>query len=296
VLTRIKLKRSWPFVKVVYPFRLKNDLLRLLPSDLMTEVELQASAEDAGAGTDRLAQIWRKVGHSHRWHHYFAIYERAFSEHVGKPVRLLEIGVQEGGSLRMWKAFFGPDAVVAGIDIDPSCARYDDPAASIHVRIGSQADPAFLAAVVNELGPFDLVVDDGSHVVSHIITSFAHLYGAGLKTGGAYVVEDTHATYWRRHRDLPHAFSDFCRDLIDLMHAAYWRSFSSQQFKSGSPHRLSRVTVPALATQIDSIQVFDSVVIIRKPEVARTHLPVNSVVQIRDGRHPPEQPRRPRAA
>jgi hypothetical protein len=75
---------------------------------------------------------------------------------------------------------------------------------------------------------------------------------------------------------LPHAFSDFCRDLTDLMHSPYWRSFSSEQFKVGSPDRLARVRVPALATQIEYIQAFDSVVVIRKTQDKR-RLPLNSL-------------------
>ncbi|MFA9421225.1 MAG: hypothetical protein ACERLB_13825, partial [Gammaproteobacteria bacterium] len=61
----------------------------------------------------------------HKWHHYIPIYDRYFSKYRGEKVRFLEIGVQKGGSLRMWRKYFGEDAIVYGIDIDQSCARYN---------------------------------------------------------------------------------------------------------------------------------------------------------------------------
>ena len=70
-------------------------------------------------------------------------------------MRFLEIGVAEGGSLKMWRRYFGPRAVLCGIDINPACARFDGEHG--RVRIGSQTDPEFIEAVLAELGGFDVV-------------------------------------------------------------------------------------------------------------------------------------------
>jgi hypothetical protein len=138
----------------------------------------------------------------HKWEHYLPLYDRYFgpfrNEFVGvgghrRPLRFLEIGVFRGGSLEVWRRFFGPDAVIAGIDIDPACARFDGVAAM--VRIGSQDDPEFLRQVVAEMGGVDAVLDDGSHVASHQRASFGTLFPL-LSESGVYMIEDTHTAYW----------------------------------------------------------------------------------------------------
>src|SRR5882757_8118386 len=92
-----------------------------------------------------------------KWRHYFQIYDRHFDRFRGKRIRVLEIGVDHGGSLQIWKNYFGADATIVGLDIDPRCAEYAED--QIEVRIGNQADVALLKS----LGQFDIVIDDGSH-------------------------------------------------------------------------------------------------------------------------------------
>jgi hypothetical protein len=86
----------------------------------------------------------------HKWHHYIPIYERFFSKYRGKEFRFLEIGVSQGGSLKIWREYFGPEAIIFGIDIEPNCSRFD----GLHgqVRIGSQIDEEFLRNVITEMG------------------------------------------------------------------------------------------------------------------------------------------------
>src|ERR1035441_4302581 len=133
----------------------------------------------------------RPVG---KWVHYLPIYDRHFSVFRGTPVKLLEIGVLDGGSLQLWRKFFGADATIFGIDIDQRTKAFDD--SDGRVRIGSQADTKFLRSVIDEMGGIDIVIDDGSHVASHQRTSFKFLYPL-LNVGGVYLVEDLHTSYWR---------------------------------------------------------------------------------------------------
>lgn len=126
----------------------------------------------------------------HKWHHYIPLYERYFGTWRNRPLRFLEIGVFRGGSLSMWRRYFGPEAMIFGIDIDPTCAAYDGSAGQ--VRIGSQDDPEFLARTVEEMGGVDIVLDDGSHMLPHIRTSFEALFPC-VTPGGLYMVEDLHA-------------------------------------------------------------------------------------------------------
>jgi hypothetical protein len=177
--SKIRVSRRYPWIKVRRPFQPQRWFASLLPPDLLAPVEVAASAGTAPSG--RLADAWRASGASYKWLHYFPIYERELAPLAGTGPRILEIGVAGGGSLGMWRSYLGGGSTVVGIDIDPACARFEDCDRGIHVRVGSQADPQFLQRVVAELGPFDAIIDDGSHVVSHMIAAFGALFFAGLR-------------------------------------------------------------------------------------------------------------------
>lgn len=126
-----------------------------------------------------------------RWNHYFDIYARHLSRYVDTPVRLLEIGVSGGGGLQMWRKFLGPQSKVVGLDIED--ARFEEE--GVTVEIGDQANPHVLARIVRDHGPFDIVVDDGSHKPLDIYASFANLYFNGMNERGVYLVEDMHCGF-----------------------------------------------------------------------------------------------------
>jgi hypothetical protein len=167
---------------------------------------------------------------AHKWHHYLAIYDRIFApyrtgfvdaEGKRRPLRFLEIGVAQGGSLQLWRPFLGADAVIFGIDINPECKAVDN--GDVHVRIGSQADPDFLRSVVAEMGGVDVVLDDGSHIASHQRVSFDTLFPL-LSNHGLYAVEDLQTSYWRRWEGgykQRNTFIEYSKQLIDDMHAWY---------------------------------------------------------------------------
>jgi len=117
-----------------------------------------------------------------KWQHYFEIYDRHLGRYANQKVRVLEIGVDHGGSLQLWRRFFGKHAEIIGIDIRPECAFEED---QIQIRIGDQTDVRFL----DSLGEFDIVIDDGSHVPAHQQISFMALWP---KTKGVYLIEDCH--------------------------------------------------------------------------------------------------------
>src|SRR4029077_10756269 len=85
----------------------------------------------------------------HKWIHYFDIYHRHFQRFRGKPVVILEFGVNKGGSLQMWRDYFGRDATIYGVDIDPRCA--DLGGLRIKVFIGDQEDRDFLQKIAAEI-------------------------------------------------------------------------------------------------------------------------------------------------
>ena len=125
-----------------------------------------------------------------KWSHYFPIYEHHFAKFVGRPIRLLEIGVGHGGSLQLWRAYFGKQVGIWGMDINPACAEYEED--GIYISIGDQAKDCgwFVAAGIN----FDIIIDDGSHVPEHQSASFQALWPR-VNPGGIYLIEDCHNGY-----------------------------------------------------------------------------------------------------
>jgi hypothetical protein len=128
-----------------------------------------------------------------KWHHYFEIYERHLARLRPASPTMLEIGVQGGGSLEMWRQYFGNSAHIYGMDIDPSVQRHEDIATKIF--IGDQANAGVLRDVLAQTGPLDLVIDDGGHTANQQITSFEAIYPT-LTENGIYLIEDTHTSLW----------------------------------------------------------------------------------------------------
>lgn len=128
---------------------------------------------------------------------YTPYYERHLRSLRRQPVRLLEIGIggysagpaSGGGSLRMWRTWM-PKGLIIGIDLESRA--FNEP--RIVTYAGSQADPEFLRKVEADAGPFDVVIDDGSHMSEHIQQSFLVLWPL-LKAGGMYVIEDLGTSY-----------------------------------------------------------------------------------------------------
>ena len=102
-------------------------------------------------------------------------------------IRLLEIGVDYGGSIRMWDEYFGPQGRIFAIDIDKRVEKYMPEGTKLF--LGNQLDGKFLSDVGVQAGPFDIIIDDGGHRSDHQITSFKTLWPF-LKKGGLYIIED----------------------------------------------------------------------------------------------------------
>lgn len=215
--------------------------------------------ESARAATELERLFWSHEGRLvHKWPHYLPIHQRYLepfkpgfptADGSRRPLRLLEIGVSHGGSLELWRKFLGPEALIFGVDIDPRCAALDRP--DLPVRVGSQADPSFLATIVKEMGGLDVVIDDGSHIAQHQRASFDALFPL-LSEGGLYVVEDTQTSYWRQWEGgfrRPGAFIELAKTLVDDMHAWYHGS---------------AVERPMAKSEVFAITFLDGIVVIEK--------------------------------
>lgn len=164
----------------------------------------------------------------YKWTHYFPIYERHLAKYRNQSITLFEIGCALGGSLQMWKEFLGPFVQIVGIDIIPECKTLEEE--QIAIRIGDQSDPRFLASVVKEFGAPDIVIDDGSHMMKDIDTSFNFLYPL-VPINGQYIVEDLHTCYWEEYgggHEKPGTFIETAKKLIDSLNADHSRGAVEQ--------------------------------------------------------------------
>jgi cephalosporin hydroxylase len=196
-----------------------------------------------------------------KWKHYFPIYERFFSKFQNKPdFKILEIGVSQGGSLDMWRNYFGDQALIVGIDVTEHCKTFET--GNTKVRIGSQQDPEFLKSVIDEFGDFDVILDDGGHMMEQQITSFLSLY-AHVKFGGFYVVEDCHTSYQEQFGGgirKPDSFIELAKRKIDELNGLHVQGYH-REFNTD----FTRTTL--------GMSFYDSVVVFEKGEVA----PIESV-------------------
>lgn len=127
--------------------------------------------------------------------HYLRDYEKYFSRLRDQDVRLLELGILEGGSLLLWRDYFQKGLIV-GLDINP--VQLDDPTGRVRVYQGAQQDTEVLDKIAAENAPdgFDVIIDDCSHIGALTRASFWHLFDNHLKSGGMYIIEDWGTGYW----------------------------------------------------------------------------------------------------
>lgn len=131
------------------------------------------------------------AAHTYAGRSYLDIYESLFGPWWQDRFDLIEIGVMAGGSMRLWSRYF-PRANIYGIDINPECAGVKED--RVKITIGSQIDPEVLRSVTKQCSDLRIIIDDGSHIQEHLLTSFSLLWPS-LAHRGFYVMEDVGTTY-----------------------------------------------------------------------------------------------------
>ena len=132
------------------------------------------------------------ANHTHLNMSYCDIYERYFGPIRHEKLVIMEIGVREGASIRMWQEYF-PNAEIHGIDIDPNARKLDlnDQRTTIH--IADQNNGMQIRRVLRNIGkPIDIVIDDGSHITRHQLYSYALL---SPRVTRYYIIEDLRCSY-----------------------------------------------------------------------------------------------------
>ena len=202
----------------------------------------------------------------HKWHHYFDIYHRHFARFRGRSPIVVEIGVEHGGSLQMWRDYFGPGARIFGIDIDPRCRQFEDPSTTI--LIGDQADRGFLAGVRTRIPHIDILIDDGGHTMTQQITTFEEMY-PHIQPNGIYLCEDMNTSLiaefgggYRREG----TFLEYSKGLIDRLYG--WHSQDMQGLIDELNCRYSReperLPADGMTQSTYALHFYDSVLVVEK--------------------------------
>jgi len=126
---------------------------------------------------------------------YLEWYDPILKNFVPNEIKLLELGIYEGGSLLLWRDYF-PKGTIVGIDIQVKVDFSNDE--RVQVFQGAQQDTAFLNAVARKTAPdgFDIIIDDASHFGDLTKIAFWHLFDNHLKPSGLYIIEDWGTGYW----------------------------------------------------------------------------------------------------
>ena len=190
----------------------------------------------------------------HKWKHYFEIYDRHFSRFRGTNVHIVEFGVSQGGSLQMWKQYFGPKAKIFGIDINEHCKKLEEE--QIEMFIGDQEDRTFLKSLAAKIPRIDILIDDGGHTMAQQINTYEELFSY-IDKNGVYLCEDLHTSYWPEWGGgykKPGTFIEYSKDFIDYINA--WHSVQE-----------SKLSVTELTKSIHSLHYYDSILVIEKRPV-----------------------------
>jgi|GEM_PF-665891 len=220
-------------------------------------------------GNKSLKQIYAEhVGKSSdKWSLYLDEYDRLLDRFRDEPVRLLEIGIQNGGSLEVWSDYFSRASHLIGCDINPDCARlrYDDP--RISVIVGDANTETTRARVLERCPSFDIVIDDGSHRSGDIIKSFANYFPA-LADGGLFIVEDLHCSYWSQFDGGlfdPYSSIAFFKRLVDVVNQEHWGVAKSRtDVLKGIFDRYECTIASDVLAQVHSVEFINSMCVVRK--------------------------------
>lgn len=213
---------------------------------------------------------------SDKWSAYFDIYDKALAPYKNKNINLLEIGVQNGGSLEIWDEYFPNALRIMGCDINNDCKKlkYNSPKIKLLVK-NVNADEAF-----NEITQYfekgvDILIDDGSHDSSDIIKTFAKYFDT-INENGLFIAEDLHCSYWHDYKGglyYPMSAIAFFKKLADCINHEHWGVVKSRKefLQEFSTHYSIELT-ESILEQIHSVSFYNSVCIVEKKRAEKNIL------------------------
>ncbi len=210
---------------------------------------------------------------SDKWESYFSVYDLFFSKFKHKKINLLEIGVQNGGSLEVWGNYFQSSKVIVGSDINIKCKALKFKNKKIKIIIGD-IKKSFVRKKITDLAEgFDIIIDDGSHVSQDINKTFLYFYPY-LKPGGVYLIEDLHCSYWKKYGGgllEKQSSINFLKLFIDVLNFESWgmtfKKLNSLRF--GYPGTKKNIQVNKFL-DIESMHFYNSICVIIKGQARNT--------------------------
>jgi 23S rRNA U2552 (ribose-2'-O)-methylase RlmE/FtsJ len=194
-----------------------------------------------------------------KWAHYFGVYDEHVSRFRGTDVTIVEFGVNHGGSLQLWRKYFGPKARIYGVDINPHCKSLEED--GVEIFIGDQADRSFLRSIAQRVPRIDILIDDGGHTMAQQIATFEELFPC-VAERGVYLCEDTHTSYWRKYGGglrRRGSFIEYSKRWIDALNA--WHSEDTGRF---APDDFTRT--------VRSVSYYDSMVVVHKAPMHKSEV------------------------
>ena len=204
-------------------------------------------------GTDKCDEI----------HNYCNKYQKYLPFQRYDELNIMEIGILNGKSLKTWKEYYYRSRIL-GIDINPDCKQYVE--SGISVEIGSQADNVFLNDIIRDYGPFDMILDDGSHMNEHVIYSFEHLFQS-VKSGGVYIIEDIGTSYWEDYGggiDYPNSSMNYFKKLTDDVNFKGVLNMNKPNVHARREDWCTENVETDCRTDIESINFLNGIIIITK--------------------------------
>jgi GT2 family glycosyltransferase len=204
---------------------------------------------------------------SDKWKIYLSEYDRLFTEYRNQAIRLLEIGVQNGGSLEIWSKYFSNAELLVGCDINQACSvlKYDDQ--RILLVIGDANTDSALAEVVSLSNRYNIIIDDGSHVSGDIIESFFRYFPL-LENHGLFLAEDLHCSYWEKFDGGlfdPYSSIAFFKRLADIVNYEHWGLQQGRvDLLKSFQKQYGVVLDEELLSQIHSVEFTNSICVVRK--------------------------------
>lgn len=154
-----------------------------------------------------------------KWKKYFSIYEKLFYKYKNKKITFVEIGILDGGSLEIWKKYFGKHSRIIGIDNNPECKKFQND--DYEIFIGSQSNPDFWKKFYKDVGKVDIILDDGGHTNDQQIISLINSI-QNINDGGLHVVEDVHSSYQKQYGNpYKYSFINFSKKTIDDINSTF---------------------------------------------------------------------------
>ena len=200
-----------------------------------------------------------------KWEHYLSIYEAEFAPklRLGHPVSLLEVGVQNGGSLELWSKYLPAGSTIVGIDIDTRVASLK-PGTNVEIHVSDINDQARVLRILDGR-TFNVIIDDASHKSSDTIAAFRTLFPI-LKPNGIFLIEDLHASYWPALEGgfrAPHTSLEFFKGLVDALHIDHFRP--SAHLEANLSEELVEVGM-----WINRLTFYDSITVVQKRQGRKT--------------------------